>query len=229
MRILVAPLLYFSLFLPFTTHAQISLGIKGGVDFSRIINAVQGNDGSSNIAFLKSGTITQVYGGIFADIPLDTTSKLFYLRPAIEYVGAGGNMNSDGDYYNPNGFQPSTKYSLQYVQVPLEFLYSPTFVWGRPWAGFGFYGAALVSGTIKAPDGSSKSVMIGNKPTDNFQGYDFGYLFSLGLATKPGFLFGLDYRHGFSRIVPSASQSSLPRLRTHNTIWDFHLGWVFKL
>ena len=152
MRILGLLLFSFSLFLSSTTHAQLSLGIKGGIGLSRIVNAVQGNDGSGNIALLKSGTLAQVYGGVFLDIPLDTNGKRFYLRPGIDYIGAGGNMNSTGNYYNPNGFQPSTKYSLRYVAVPLEFVYSPGFDWGRPWVGFGLYGAALVSGTIKNPD-----------------------------------------------------------------------------
>jgi hypothetical protein len=230
MRILAPLFLCFSLLLSFTTNAQISIGIKAGPDFSRIINAVQGNDGSGNIALLKSGTVTQVYGGVFVDIPLDTSSKMFYLRPGIDYIGAGGIMNSNGNYYNPNGFQPSTKYSLHYIDVPLEFVYSPGFDWGRPWIGLGVYGGALVSGTIKSPDGSSKPVMIGNNASDNFQLVDIGYAFTMGLATKVGFLFGLDYRHGFSQIVPTSSdQSSLPRLHTHNSIWDLHLGWVFKL
>ncbi len=230
MRILTSFFLIFSLLLTFTTHAQVSIGIKAGPDFSRLLNAVQGNDGSGSISKLGSGTLTQLYGGVFVDIPLDSGKKMFFIRPAVEYVGAGGTINSTGDYYNANGFLPGTKYTLHYVDLPVEFLYSPGFDWGRPWIGLGLYGGALINGTIKNQDGSSQSAKIGTKATDNFVPYDFGYAITIGLATKVGFLFGIDYQHGFSRIVPDANgQSQQPRLNTHNSVWGFHLGWVFKL
>ena len=222
MRILNAIFLCFLLSLSFTTHAQISIGIKGGPDFSKFVNAVRGNDGSGNISTLSSEAITQFYGGLFVDLPLDS-GKNFYIRPGVNYIGAGGKMNGTGNYYNANGFVPNTKYTLHYVDVPVEFLYSPGFDWGRPYVGFGFYGGALVSGKIKNPDGSSQSIKIGGSSTDNFEGADFGYTFSIGLATKVGFMFGIDYQHGFTRIVPDAVQ------QTRNSIWGLNLGWVVKL
>jgi hypothetical protein len=230
MRILTSIFLYFFLLLSFTTHAQVSIGFKGGPDFARFVNAVEGNNGSGDISMLKSGTVTQLYGGVFADIPLDSGRKMFYIRAGAEYIGAGGNMNSTGDYYNPNGFLPSTKYTLHYVDVPVEFLFSPGFDWGRPWIGLGLYTGALVSGTVSTQGSSSVPVMIGNKSNDNFQPFDFGYTFTIGLATKVGFLFGIDYQHGFLRVVPdSKEQAQLTRLNTRNSIWGFHIGWVFKL
>jgi len=231
MRILRSIILYFFLLLSFTTYAQVSIGIKAGPDFARFVNAVEGDDGNggSNITMLKSGTVTQFYGGVFADIPLDS-GKMFYLRTGVEYVGAGGSMSPAGDYYNANGFLASTKYTLHYVDVPVEFLYSPMFDWGRPWIGVGLYSGVLVSGTIKSQDSSSKTVMIGSKANDNFGRYDFGYTFTIGLATKVGFLFGIDCQHGFLRIVPDAKvQSQEFRLNTRNSVWGLHLGWVFKL
>src|SRR5580692_6282966 len=179
MRILKAIFFSFLLLLSFTTYAQVSIGIKAGPDFARFINAVKGPDGSGNISTLNSGTVTQVYGTVFVDIPLDT-GKNFYLRPGIEYMGAGGSMNGTGDYYNANGFTPNTKYTLHYVDVPVEFLYSPGFDWGRPLVGFGFYTGELVNGKIKNAYGSSNSVVIGSNSTDNFQRFDFGYAFTIG-------------------------------------------------
>jgi hypothetical protein len=139
-------------------------------------------------------------------------------------------MNPTGDYYNPNGFQPSTKYTLHYVDVPVEFVFSPKFDWGGPVVGLGLYTGALVNGTIKPTGGSSEPVRIGNDTTDNFQRIDFGYTFTIGLATAAGFMFGIDYQHGFLRIVPDAArQNQPPRLNTRNSVWAPHLGWVFKL
>src|ERR1700744_2242346 len=207
MRILSCIFLYFFLLLSFNTHAQISIGIKAGPDFARFVNAVQGNDGSGGIATLKSGTVTGYYGTVFVDIPLDS-GKNFYLRPGVSYLGVGGSMDPTGDYYNANGFAPSTKYTLHYVDVPVEFLYSPGFDWGRPWIGVGLYAGTLINGTIKGPDGSSKSVMIGSSPNDDFQRADFGYAFTIGLATKVGFLFGIDYQHGFLKVVPDGKEQA---------------------
>lgn len=178
---------------------------------------------------MNSGTVTQWYGGVFADIPLDSGSgKMFYLRPGIDYVNAGGNMNPQGNYYNPNGFTPSTKYTLHYVDVPVEFVVSPAFNWGRPWIGLGFYGGVLVNGSIKSSGSSAQAALIGNNASDNFERFDLGYTFTMGLATKSGFLFGFDYQHGLFRIVPP-SDGSLPRLQTRNSVWGFHVGWIFKL
>jgi hypothetical protein len=222
MRILKAIFLYFLLLLSFTTYAQVSIGIKAGPDFARFINAVKGNDGSGNISTLNSGTVTQLYGTVFVDIPLDS-GKNFYIRPGIQYMGAGGSMNGTGDYYNSNGFAPNTKYTLHYVNVPVEFLYSPRFDWGGPLVGFGFYAGDLVNGTIKNPDGSSQPVKIGSNSTDNFQRTDVGYTFTIGLVTHAGFLFGVDYQHGFTKVIPDGVQ------QTRNAIWGLHVGWEVKL
>jgi hypothetical protein len=222
MRILKAIFFSFLLLLSFTTYAQVSIGIKAGPDFARFINALKGNDGSGNIATLNSGTVTQVYGTVFVDIPLDS-GKNFYIRPGIEYMGAGGSTNGTGDYYNGNGFVPNTKYTLHYVNVPVEFLYSPRFDWGRPLVGFGFYGGTLVNGTIKTQGAPSTSVKIGSNSTDNFQRTDVGYTFTIGLITHVGFLFGVDYQHGFTKVIPDGVQ------QTRNAVWGLHVGWVVKL
>jgi hypothetical protein len=231
MRILGTISLFCFLLLSFTSHAQISIGIKGGPDFSKLTNAVKGDNGNGDIATQNSGTLTQFYGSVFVDIPLDSGKRhMFYIRPAVEYIGAGGKTNPDGDYYNSNGFQPSTKYTLRYIDVPVEFVFSPNFDWGRPMIGLGLYGGSLVSGKIKGQDSSSRSVRIGNSVNDDFQRIDFGYTFSIGLITKVGFLFGVDYQHSFLPVVPSSTvQANQSRLQTHNSVWGLHLGWVVKL
>jgi len=230
MRILKSSVLYVFLLLSFSTSAQVSLGLKGGIDFGRITNAIEGNDGSGGIAKQSTGTETQSYGELFADIPLDTgTRHMFYIRPGIEYLGAGGEMDWTGDYYIANGFTTNTKYKLHYVDVPVEFLFSPNFDWGRPYVGLGLYAGELINGTIKN-DSASRSAKIGSAATDDFQRVDFGYTFSVGLATAVGFQFGIDYQHGFLRMVPNgAEQPGQARLKTHNSVWGLNIGWIFKL
>lgn len=230
MRILGSILLSCCLLISVTSHAQVSLGIKAGASFARIHNAVEGNDGSGSIALLSTGTVTGLYGGLFVDIPLDSTSKLFYLRPGVEYVGAGGNLNSQGNYYNPNGFVAGTKYTLHYADVPVQFVFSPSFAWGRPWIGIGPYAGVLLSGTANTQGSGSEPVAIGNNANDNFQRFDFGYAYTMGLTTKGGFLFGIDYQHSLIRTEPTTRiQPSLTRLQTRNSVWGIYIGWMFKL
>ena len=72
--------------------------------------------------------------------------------------------------------------------------------------------------------------MIGSDATDDFQRTDFGYTFSVGLATKVGFQLGIDYQHGFLRVVPDgAEQTGQAKLKTHNSVWGLNIGWIFKL
>jgi outer membrane protein W len=230
MRILQSSVLYFLLLLSFTASAQVSIGIKGGPDFGKLTNATEGNDGSGGISTQSSGTVTQFYGELFADIPLDSGIRhMFYVRAGVEYLGAGAEEDWTGDYYIANGFQPNTRYKLHYVDVPVQFMFSPNFDWGRPYVGLGLYAGELINGTIKG-DSVSRSVKIGSDATDDFQRADFGYTFSIGLATKVGFLFGIDYQHGLIRVIPNgAEQVGQTKLKTHNSVWGLNIGWVFKL
>lgn len=87
-----------------------------------------------------------------------------------------------------------------------------------------------MNGTIKPDGGASQPVKKGNDPTDNFEPVDFGWAFSMGMTVKPGFLFGFDYQHGFTPLIPSgAGGNSQARLQTHNSVWGLHIGWLFKL
>jgi Outer membrane protein beta-barrel domain len=231
MRILKSGLVYVILLLSVTAaHAQVSIGVKGGLDFGKITNAIEGNDGSGGIAKQSTGTVTQWYGEVFADIPLDTLKMhMFYIRAGVEYLGAGGEMDWTGDYYIANGFTANTKYKLHYVDVPVEFMFSPNFSWGRPYVGLGLYTGALMNGTVKN-DSVSRNIKIGSNATDDFQKIDFGYTFSIGLVTQPGFTFGIDYQHGLIRTIPNGAE--LPgqaKLKTHNSVWGLNIGWIFKL
>src|ERR1700679_646085 len=100
MRILSSSVLYFLLLLSFTASAQVSIGIKGGPDFGKFTNAIEGNDGSGGISKQSTGTVTQLYGELFADIPLESCLRhMFYVRAGVEYLGAGGEMDWTGDFY----------------------------------------------------------------------------------------------------------------------------------
>ena len=108
-----------------------------------------------------------------------------------------------------------------------------TSIGAEPVVGLGLYGGALVNGTIKPTGGSSESVLITATSRMIISNvYDFGLLFYYRvLATKPGFLFGIDYQHGFMQVVPDGftQANGQPRMNTHNSVWGLHLGWIFQL
>ena len=82
--------------LSISAKAQFSLGIKGGVDFSKI-----------NTDNLNSSTTTGYQAGIFARIGTG-----LYLQPELYLSSAGGKFNSDDNAY-------SAKVKFTNLNVPL--------------------------------------------------------------------------------------------------------------
>jgi hypothetical protein len=221
-RILVT--LYLFIILPSAATAQVRVGIKAGPDFARLLDAVEGYNGSGGTTLLNTDSRTYFYGGVFADIPLGKGEEnMFYLRPQLEYVGAGGQLPLITDY-NGNAIVLPTKYSLHYMDLPVQFLFSPTLPIGRPWIGAGLYGGVLVKGTAKYGN-TSNDLSIGNKPSDGIERYDFGFSFTAGLTLKCGILIGGDFQQGLIRVSPpSPSGTSAPRPNTRNAIGGVHIG-----
>jgi len=209
------------------TTAQVRVGIKAGPDFARLLDAAEGYNGSGSTTLLNTGSRTYLYGGIFADIPLGKGKEnVFYLRPQLEYLGAGGQLPLITDF-NGNAIVLPTKYSLHYIDLPVQFLFSPTLPIGKPWIGAGLYGGVLVNGTAKYGNNST-DLSIGNKDNDAIERYDFGFSFTAGLTLKCGILIGGDFQQGLIRVSPP-SPFGAPRPNTRNAIGGVHVGYEFTL
>lgn len=81
-----------------SAHAQFSLGVKGGVNFSRI-----------NTDNLKESTLTGYQAGLFARL-----GSSLYLQPELYLSGTGGKFDS-----NSNGTDYSGKVRFTNLNVPL--------------------------------------------------------------------------------------------------------------
>jgi Outer membrane protein beta-barrel domain len=209
------------IFMLFTAHAQVTVGVKLGPDFSRLLDAEEGYSGSGSTVKLNTQTRTFFYGGIFLDIPLGKADN-FYLRPQLLYTGIGGQLSQIVDY-NGNQIAPNVKYSLNYLDLPLQLLYSPTLAFGKPWIGAGLYAALLMSGRQK--DGNtSSSLSIGDSQNDDIKRTDFGMSFTAGLTLNCHILIGADFQQGLTRIDPPV-QSGSPRLNTRTSVWGIHVGY----
>jgi hypothetical protein len=227
MPIRISITLYLFIILSSAAIAQVRVGIKAGPDFARLLDAVEGYNGSGSTTLLNTDSRTYLYGGIFADIPLGK-ENMFYLRPQLEYLGAGGQLPLITDY-NGNAIISPTKYSLHYIDLPVQFLFSPTLPIGKPWIGAGLYGGVLLNGTAKYGNNSTH-LLIGNNDNDAIERYDFGFSFTAGLTLKCGILIGGDFQQGLIRVSPQSPYgTSAPRPNTRNAIGGVHIGYEFTL
>jgi hypothetical protein len=202
-------------------HAQVTIGVKAGPDFSHLIDAEEGYTSSGGTVKLNTQTRTFLYGGIFVDIPLIKTADL-YLRPQLLYTGIGGHLSQIVDY-GGNQLAPDIKYSLNYLDLPVQLLYSPTLTFGKPWIGAGLYAGTLLSGTAKSGSNSS-SLSIGDSQNDDIKRFDFGYSLTAGLTLKCHILIGADFQQGLTRITPPADFGST-RPNTRTSVLGIHVGY----
>jgi Outer membrane protein beta-barrel domain len=229
MPIRISITLYLFVILSSAARAQVRVGIKVGPDFARLLDAVEGYNGSGGTTLLNTDSRTYLYGGVFADIPLGKGKEnMFYLRPQLEYMEGGGQLPMITDY-NGNALVLATKYSLHYIDLPVQFLFSPTLPIGRPWIGAGLYGGVLLSGTAKY-ENTSYHLSIGNSDNDAIERYDFGFSLTAGLTLKCGILIGGDFQQGLIRVSPpSLNGASASRPNTRNSIGGVHIGYEFTL
>jgi hypothetical protein len=134
--------------LSFFSFAQVSVGVKGGLNLSSI--AVK-NDPSGD--FLKKENIKTSVGfhaGVYLQVPL---SAKFSLMPELQFTKRGFK-------YNESDPQPNTRVNLNYLELPVLLSYSPI-----EWLGvdLGPNAAYCVSAKIKT-DGYSGS---GSADPDN--------------------------------------------------------------
>ena len=206
-----------------TICAQVSIGLQTGADFPKISNLLQGYNGSGGTVSRNSQSLTRFYGGFLADIPLDKRQQ-FILRPSLLYLGAGGATPEITDF-NGNALALPTKYYLEYVQLPIQFLYSPTLSFGKPWIGGGVYESALLSAIIRS-SATSGDLNIGSAKNDDIKRFDFGYIASAGFTFKFGILLGVDFQQSLTTIVPNPSSGEST---VRNSIWGVHVGYISSM
>jgi hypothetical protein len=208
------------------TRAQFQLGIDAGPDFARILNIIQGYTTTGEPYMKDYHQVTHLYCGVHADIPLDRKDK-FILRPALRYLGAGGETPAIPDYYGGNSITyPSTNWSFHYLNLPVQALYSPSFKFGKPWIGGGFYSNVLLSGNGRTNQ-NTYSLGIGNSAGD-IKRFDFGFVASVGFIFRCGVLIGGDFQQSLTGIDPENSFNYAGR-KVRNSVWGVYLGYTWTL
>ncbi|MEP7373706.1 MAG: porin family protein [Chitinophagaceae bacterium] len=206
------PVLFFAAVLgsSLTAYCQkTSFGITGGASLANM--------------HLKSGDISisvdnkiGLTVGVFADVAI---SENFSFQPALNYVQKGAkNKMTDIGY--------ESKLTLNYIELPFNFLFKPEMPRVRFFAGGGPSIAYALSGTEKeSGNGNTYKYKFGNNPDDDdLKALDFGANFLTGIETKNGFLVSVNYNLGLSNLAPGSSSDGTIKSR----YFGFKVGCMLK-
>src|ERR1035437_8045032 len=168
-----------------STGAFAEFGITGGATFSSL-KMEDKTAGSTNLTTDSKIGFTL---GVFTDVPLSTNLNF---RPGLNYTQKGGKIT---DTYG--GVTYKTKTTLNYLELPLDFIYKAT---GGFFVGAGPSLAYLLSGKDKYSDGTADyKLKIGNdKNKDDIKAFEFGGNLLAGYQLSNGIFFSVNYNLGFS-------------------------------
>jgi len=210
-------------------HAQIGIGLLGGVNFQNI----NGTDINGNK--LENGLLTGFHAGVNINIPV---APDFYFQPGILFSVKGAKndlfspeVKASGDY--------TTTTKLSYIEMPLNLLYRPQLGEGYIFIGLGPYIAYGIGGKEISDFGSSLSYerdvkfkstvtnfidLIENayyRPFDAGANIFFGYEFSVG------FFLQLNAQLGLLKINPEYGWVTDNKASYKNTGFGISIGYRF--
>ncbi|MBS7563546.1 PorT family protein [Mucilaginibacter sp. Bleaf8] len=127
-----------------SAQTQTKFGIKGGVNFANVHLSTEGSSTSAN-----AGNLTSFSAGLFADVQV---SEGFSIQPALLYSGKGFKISQTAtatfESVNVNA-ESKLKTKLNYIQVPVNFLYNSRTNAGNFFIGGGPFAAVAVSAHYK--------------------------------------------------------------------------------
>lgn len=208
-------------------HAQVKIGVEAGPDFARLLGAGYGSYYYSQYISPNTQTLTRFYGGVFADIPLEKQAR-FLLRPHLLYLGTGGKFPQRFDF-NGNLLYYAFTYKLNYIDLPVQLLYSPSLSFGKPWIGGGLYYGVLLNGKIITPQFTERMLIGGDPYHNNARRFDAGFNATAGMTLKCGAMIGVDFQQGLKSISYTNRQDFGGPRGTRNSLWRVHLGYEWRL
>ncbi len=196
-----------------------SFGIFGGINFQNI----NGKDASGDK--LENSLVTRFHIGINEEIPL---SPEFYFQIGLQFISKGSN----GPIIYNN--KPATRIlTMNYLEVPLNFVYKPLVGKGNFILGFGPYFGYAISGKAKIEGESindtravkfQKAVTSGDSNTAiYFKHPDVGGNFFLGYQFINGINLIFNSQLGLIDINSNVSSE----LAEKNTGFGLSLGYRF--
>lgn len=186
--------------------AQTSFGIKAGPDFASVTSKANGSKHTGKM-------LTGIMAGVYANLPI---APQFYIQPSLLYEGKG----SRDAFYGAD-----TKVRLNYVTLPIDFLFKPMMPNGSgSWiVGVGPYFGYGISGKSS---GTSGNVTVSGDPFKEDNGlkrFDAGANVQLGYEFANGFNIGLETELGLINLESGGDSDN----SAHNTSFGVTLGYTF--
>lgn len=208
------------LFSPLCLQAQWRLGPDLGLNLSNIRE-------SQNSLYTPNSLQPGAKLGLLADDEFNDNFA-FQLGAYFAMMGcytAGSNTYS----YGQTIIVPNTTTTINYVQVPVNFVYKAGLGSGRVFVGGGAYAAYALNGNIKQ-DGynigaytantTNTTIKFGNDSA-NFKALDFGLQLVAGYELPRGLFFKAAYSYGFSNFSNNSA------VTLNNTCIYLGIGYLF--
>ncbi len=193
------------------TQAQVSFGVRGGINFFNINGHNEAGQKLDNK--LKTGFNL----GMNIEAPL---AQDFYIQPGLLFATKGGkSTTSSGN---------KATYNLSYLEVPVNFIYKPEVGNGKLLLGAGPYLGFGLGGKVKDATGAEQDIKFKNSVPANasnafyYKPVDFGANLLVGYQFTNHVSVQLDAQLGLTNNSPYKDGSSYK-----NTGFGLSLGYRF--
>ena len=179
------------------SFAQWSVGVVGGYNYTGITYP------ASTISSAYYTSSTSLKSGFNAGVVFENSFGNFSFQPGIIYTSVGGKFQSSYLISSPssNVYQTQTSdVTLNYIQIPLNFVYNFRFKAGKIFLGAGPYFALNTSGTNKYVNTTTGTQPI-NGTDDITTKYEIGVNGLAGVELKSGVFLKLNYQYGSNSIT----------------------------
>lgn len=196
--------------------SKTTFGVQGGVTFFNITGKNSGG------ADLNNDLVTGFSGGVNAEIPL---CSRFYIQPGVDFTRKG--------FENGN-----FKTTLNYIDIPVNFIYKPVLGTGNLVLGAGPYLGIGVGGKAKLSNSGNttafeKDVVFNNEYDENnslapqYKKLDAGANFLAGYEFANKVSLNLNAQLGLKKINPDVSNNTNDQTKWNNTGFGVSLGYRF--
>lgn len=194
-----------------TAGAQ-GLGVNAGVNFFNQTMKSNGN----KVDDLKM--LTGFHIGVDYEIGV---APDFYFAPGLVFATKGAKIQEDflGEEY-------TSKWGLNYLEVPLNLVYKPVLGTGNLIVNFGPYLGYGIGGKVKAEFGDEdfeEDINFGSGEDDDFKPFDMGANIGFGYQLGMGLSFKLNAQLGLINILPEGDSDNLIK----NNGFAFSVGYRF--
>ncbi len=146
--------------------------------------------------------------------------KSFNFEPALNFLQKGGDLKDD---------LTSDKLTLNYLELPLNFVYKTHGAAGEFFAGAGLSLSLGLSGKDKFIAGTypaTTNIKFGTAGNDDFKPLEFGINILAGYQLKNGLRVAANYNAGLNNILNTNGFDQIGSY--HNRYFGIRIGYMFK-